>query len=72
MFAATAIPTLLAAVDAGLIVAEKFVELVETMNRENRDLTDDELQALDLERDMTHDRIQDAVRRKREREGQGD
>ena len=58
---------LIAAVDAGLLVAEKFHQLLKRMDEEERDLTDEELAELDLERDMTHQKLQEAIERKRQR-----
>lgn len=65
------IAKLLAYTDAGLLAAERFVALVRVMKEENRDLTDEELAAEDITRDSTHSAIQDAIERKRQREGGG-
>lgn len=71
MFLPATIGTLLSYLDLGALTAEKFTELIALMNRENRDLTDEELGELDIERDATHSSIQDAIERKRQRDGEG-
>jgi len=68
MFLPATVMTLLNALDAGLIVSEKFAELLAVMGGENRDLTDEELTDLDLVRDATHDDVQAAIARKRARD----
>ena len=68
MFLPATVGTLLSYLDLGFLTAEKFAELIQSMNTENRDLTDEELDALDIERDATHDSIQSAIERKRQRE----
>ena len=71
MFLPATIGTLLSYLDLGALTAEKFAELIALMNLEDRDLTDDELIELDIERDATHGSIQDAIERKRQRESEG-
>lgn len=68
MFLPATIGTLLSYLDLGFLTAEKFAELIQTMNTEDRDLTEDELIELDIERDATHGSIQAAIQRKRDRE----
>jgi len=71
MFLPATVGTLLSYLDLGLLTAEKFAGLIKIMGDGDRDLTDEELVELDIERDATHSSIQDAIERKRQRESEG-
>lgn len=66
-------PGLMAAINAldlGIVTISKFVTMVrEAKDNGDDDLTDAQLAAVDLKRDMAHSDFQDVLRRKRERSG---
>lgn len=58
----------LQAVELGVVTFQKAFAFIKAAREEGRDLTDEELEALDIKRDNTHNDFLDALRRKRIRE----